>query len=399
MDKLLDYVLWMRDFPIDATGFRDADALVLCALSYCDFSPLFLTAEEPPLSRCADEGFLENLRVLVTGSGDGFRALLQAAASSRRYGCMRLSEYDDVLREDPPLQFSAVCFHDESELSFMAFRGTDSSLAGWKEDFMIAFTKTEAQELALRYLSAHLVPGRKWIVGGHSKGGNLALYAAAMADDIYLARLQKLYLLDGPGLCPEVLNALRVARVDEKTVRIIPRFSVVGKLFEPAVTDSRIVRSDASGFAQHLLLTWGIDHGEPAYAEENDPTSVWINDTMNAWIDGMTQEERVALVDDLFASLAASGASSLNELVAGGPAAFADVMKRLGESDESTRQSFTDLRKTAFRAALQSVKDRIDALEAKHLAVKAAAEEAKAVEEAKAAEEAREAGETDGPMP
>ena len=94
----------------------------------------------------------------------------------------------------PPLQFSAVCFHGKN-WSFLAFRGTDSTLAGWKEDFQISVARTGAQELAYEYAEKHLTGKQKWYIGGHSKGGNLALYAACMLSPEQWDKVERMYLL------------------------------------------------------------------------------------------------------------------------------------------------------------------------------------------------------------
>ena len=121
---------------------------------------------------------------------------------------------------------------------------------------MISFRRTEAQEMALRYARAHLAPGRRWMLGGHSKGGNLALYAACLLEEELWQRVDHVYLLDGPGLCPEVMDVNCTERIEGKTTRIIPAFCVIGKLFEPNITDTRIVRSSALGPMQHNLGPW-----------------------------------------------------------------------------------------------------------------------------------------------
>jgi len=175
VDNLSDYIQWMGDYPFSATGFREADALILCVISYFDLAPVFeKRSGVHRVKDCADMLAEGRARLMITGKDLGYRQILERAAASRRFGQLRMTNYVDRLRSQPPLQFSAVCFHDEADLSFLAYRGTDNSLAGWKEDFMISFCRTEAQEMALQYARTQLKPGRRWLLGGHSKGGNLA---------------------------------------------------------------------------------------------------------------------------------------------------------------------------------------------------------------------------------
>ena len=368
MDRLVDYVQWMEDFPVEATGFRDADALVLSALSYFDLTPLFTGRRRSfKIRDCSEPLERGELRVAVTGGEEDFLELLREAAVSRRFGELRITNYVDILQQDPPLQFSAVCFHGKN-WSFLAFRGTDSTLAGWKEDFQISVARTRAQELAAEYAEKHLTGKQKWYIGGHSKGGNLALYSACMLNPEQWDKVERLYLLDGPGFCPDVLNPDNMAEVDVKTRRIIPRFSVVGKLFEPRMTDTRIIKSFAHGFMQHHICTWGVDHGRLALAEECDPASLWIHEVLDDWIGDMTQEERIQLIDDLFDALAVGGAETLNEIDMETHEGREALLKSLREMNDGTKHSLSDLRKTAMRASVEGIREKItEELEARGL--------------------------------
>lgn len=359
MESLLDYVRWMEDFPISATGVREADALVLGALSYFDLTPIFADGEEHHVRDCQQMLENETARVMLTVKDDSYTQLLEAAAQSRRFGDLRMTDYVDVLLNDPPVQFAAVSFHDDAGNTFLVYRGTDTSLAGWKEDFMISFTRTRAQSQALAYANAHVDPDRHCYLIGHSKGGNEAIFAAANLRDAKWDAVEHIYVLDGPGLCPEVLDTSGMARVNEKATHIVPTFSIVGKLFAADIDDTRIVESSASGFQQHSLISWGIDHGKLALAQANDPTSLFVNATVDGWIDGMGMEERVVLVNDLFDALAAGGAEHLDQLDDGGLAGLEKMLRRLRSSSETTRKLMAELPKQAFKQSVQNLKEKL----------------------------------------
>ena len=133
----------------------------------------------------------------------------------------------------------------------------------------------------------------------------------------------------------------------------------VGKLFAADLTDTRIVQSSASGFGQHNVITWGIDHGKPAYAEENDPTSLWVNSTVDSWLADISQEDRVVLVNDLFDALAAGGAEHLDEFDDGGLAGVEKIVRRMRDSSDTTRKLIKDLPKQAFKQSIQNLKEKI----------------------------------------
>lgn len=349
MDHLVDYIQWMGDLSFSALPLNEEDALVLCMLSYYDMTPLFgKSGRGPvPVSDCLRLIEEDKVRVMLVGKDRGFRHILECAARSKRYGSLLMRSYVDIVRQEPPLQFSAVTFC-APDFSFVAYRGTDDSLAGWEEDFMISFTVTEAQKQAAEYLRRALKRKKPLYIGGHSKGSNLALVAACSLPANLWEQVKHLYLLDGPGICPEVMDDSSIRRIDGKTTRIQPAFSVIGKLFEPQISDARIVQSSANGFVQHSLDTWGIDHGKLLLAEAHHPRSVWINEIMSRWIGGISQEDRVVFVQELFDALAADGASSLAEIEERGVGGFEAILLKLFTSSEVTRKTLGDLPKRAI---------------------------------------------------
>ena len=291
MDHLSDYVRWMQDFPISMTGFRDEDAVILCALSYFDLSPLFSSGSECPTVRDCGQ-LIKNgqLRVLVTGSSEGYPELLAHASASRRFGDLRLLDYVDT---------------------------------------------------------------------GHSKGGNLALYASCLLSERKWSWVERLYFLDGPGFCPEVLDQSLLKRVDPKAVRILPSFCIIGNLFAPQITDTRIVRSFAGNYSQHAPITWGIDHGRLALAKEHDRESQIISDTLNEWVSGISQEDRLLLTEELFQVLTAGGAETVEHLQKGGFDGLEAILRQFVESSEATRNILSDLPKVNWKIRMEALRRRM----------------------------------------
>ena len=294
---------------------------------------------------------------MITGGTESYIALFKLAAASRRFGALHMSDYSDIRRQNPPLQFSAVCFHDDTGLSFLAYRGTDNSLSGWKEDFMISFTCTEAQWLALRYAEEHVTPGgRAWYIFGHSKGANLALYASCLMTETKREAIRRVYLFDGPGFCPEVLDLKLIDRIRDRTTQLLPSFCVVGKLFALSIPDTRIVSSSATGLLQHGIITWGIDHGKPALSPAHDPVSLIINEALDNWVTNIPQENRKPFIDELFEALTASGAETLDQIQAAGLEGLEPMYRRLSEFSPLTRRLLSDLPKYALKAQMDDLR-------------------------------------------
>ncbi len=339
MSTLADYVRWVKDLDFRAYPFRDADALVLCNISYFDLAPVFRNEKtEHLVSDCIPMIEAGEAKLMITGGDYGNGEILEAAARSRRFGSLRLSDYENKVRVDPPLQFSAVTFH-APEFSFIAYRGTDASIAGWRENCMMSFTLTEAQALSLAY-AERVIDDGVWYIGGHSKGANHAQYAACHLSDEKWEKVGHVWLLDGPGFCPEVLDPKIDERIDPKTTRIIPEYDIVGMLFEPKITDTKIVRSREHGIAQHSIASWLVEYGSLAVTDHNDPGSEWINHLMNDWLESTPQEDRAVFVGELFDALSADGTETLEEL---NPDRLQSVLLKLTGVSATTRKTIAKI--------------------------------------------------------
>lgn len=355
MDTLRDYILWMSDFTFAETGFRDVDALVLSNLAYYNFTMLFAGADGPVYVRDAqkilDAGKVE---VEIAIADNKYTDLLQAAVCSRRFGNLRISDYIDIKRTDPPVQYAVMTFHDEEDLSFIAFRGTDDSLAGWYEDFVASFCETEAQVMAKDYVEQMLqkIPSGRWMMGGHSKGGNLAVYAGCTMDPSLFERVERIYNLDGPGLSKDVMGEISTDPVMKKTICIQPEFSIVGKLFDMHFPNTRIIKSFAHGAFQHAPITWGVDHGKIASAEAHNPLSVWFNEFIARWIERSSVEERKIFLGEIYEAISSGGSTTLAELAGEGWDGFRRIQTRLKNASEVTKRVMYEFTKEAFFASL-----------------------------------------------
>ena len=376
MDGLTDYIAWLGEFDFDTKPLNEVDALIMCVISYFELSPAMDPDGAPfYLKDCLRGELSGKLELRITGGDCGNSAIFMAAAGSRRFGELVISRYVDQIDEEQDLQFSAVVLSWKDEFSFIAYRGTDNTLVGWKEDFMIAYTQTRAQKIALAYAkdamnvkesrSAARIgkkkQPRRWYIGGHSKGANLAMYAACMLPDSKLSKVERVFVLDGPGFAPEVIDNALLERINAKTTRIIPEYSVIGRLMEPQLTDTRIVKSSFDGFMQHSLASWGVYHGGLALSELTEPKDRWINETMRTWIEKMSTEERRTFVNELFDALMSGGAVTVDDIMKGGLEGLEAVLKGFQGFSDTTRNVLSELKIAAMAeikgAALDAAKD------------------------------------------
>ena len=265
--------------------------------------------------------------------------LLRAMSESPRWRNLRVGAYVDEFDAETTKQFSACVFELGNGTLYVAFRGTDSSIVGWKEDFMMAFRRPVAsQEAAARYLTE--LAGH-WagpiMVVGHSKGGNLAVYAAMNAEDEIKDRVERIYSLDGPGFPEEVVKSFEYASVSDRIVKIVPDSSVVGMVLE---TPERciVVKSDVEGIMQHFVFSWQMHGGEFDKVEDVASSSVTFNKALNKWLANLSKEQRERAVDALFAVLEASGAGSISAMMAAGPKVIPEMLGTyVGLSGEDRR--------------------------------------------------------------
>ena len=361
MNSIADYIRWLGRFSFAELPVSEVDIFVMCVISYFNLGPAFERGGDVTVADCTGAIDENRLKLLITGGDMGNAEIFREAAASRRFGTLRITDYEDVLKPEVPLQFSACTFRDGDERAFICFRGTDETIAGWKEDFMISFTLTEAQTMAAAYAERMILadPAPRYYIAGHSKGGNLALYAACMLSGAAWERLERVYILDGPGLCPEVMDISVLARVNGKTTRIIPEFDVVGSLFAPRITDTRIIRSSAKGILQHSLATWGVHYGAIAAAKENDKASSALMLVLDRWISGIDQHGRRLLTDDIFDTLAAGGAVTLSDIANEGASGFEAVLARMFQTSPVTRRIMLDLPARMFTTLGELLRDRV----------------------------------------
>ena len=346
ISDLSEYIRWVGAFDFERLPLQEADAVILCVLSYFDYSEMCKESSEFRLESCLPLIEQNAITLCTAGADAGNSEILKEAALSVRFGNLVISDYTEQYRPEPALQFSAVCFTDRDRFTFLAFRGTDSTIAGWKEDFMISFEKTEAQDLAYQYAAQILKksPERTIYLGGHSKGGNEALYAACMLPAELFSRISRIYLLDSPGFCSEVMDLSLVGRVDPIATRIIPEHDLIGKIYEPQISDVRIVKSSGTGFMQHNAATWLVDHGSLAETEKNTAGSIWLSGLLNRWVSSIPAEKRPEFIGELFQTLESQGKESLRSLTSDD---FLSALKALAKTRPETKQILMDLPKQA----------------------------------------------------
>lgn len=291
--------------------FSEVDSLVLSELSYIHLDAVFAHTADPEIRDfLRAEAFEDLFRGVRDEAGN--RRLLTALAASPRFRNVRTGSFSEKTSRQREEQFAAVTFYPEDRTACIVFRGTDSTLVGWKEDFNMAFLpRVPAQEDAAAYVNqiGAAFSGRL-ILCGHSKGGNLAIYAAAMCAPEIQARIDTVYAHDSPGFSRAVLDSEGYRRVQPHIRKTIPQSSMIGMLLE-SHGDYTVVESRQIGIMQHDPFSWVVENGVFRTLEKITAGAEFMNDTLDDWITGMSIAERERFVDALYEILSAGGITNV----------------------------------------------------------------------------------------
>lgn len=354
---IIDYLKEYANVSLKDEPMNDVDSLVLCQFAYLKFDGLVPLVTENSrsvsLQQIYEHPDYEKLYSDERYEKDN-RALFEAMRKCVRFRSMKLNCYINIIRtqSDFETQFSAVTFLLEDGSMYVAYRGTDETIVGWKEDFNMAFlSPVPGQEYAVKYL--HMVTRRlprHFYIGGHSKGGNLAVYAAMRCVPQVQDRIIKIYSMDGPGFRPEVLEKLDFGRIEERTCKILPHSSLVGMLFEKDIR-YQVVESRTFGLAQHNPFTWLVKEGHFVTVSDIYETRRFMDDTLNEWILSLDEQSLRTFVDTLFLVLSASEADNLIDFTADLKRSMSGILGAMKGLDEGTQKALKQTVKALFEIA------------------------------------------------
>ena len=321
MNTIIDYLDWRGDLSFNQDPLNEVDNLIFSVLSYSDFSGVVPGLDKPgsvTLQEAADRIGPAPHEVTTNLTRSFFAALpllLEKCAQTERFANLQLSHYIDRIEFAKAEQFSAVVFSLDEQLHFIAFSGTDDTLAGWKEDLEMSFREAvPAQKDATRYVQAVMANlSGDFYLGGHSKGGNLAVYAAAHLTPEEQQRIIAVYNNDGPGFLANIIEKEGYQRIIHKVTTFIPQSSVAGILLEHE-EKFQIIRSNETGLMQHNAFSWEVLGKHFVYEQELSKSSLVLSQAIRAWLNNISLEERSQFVEALFKVIDATGAKTLSEL-------------------------------------------------------------------------------------
>ncbi len=334
MANIHEYLIWRGDVPFEISPFNEVDGLVLSELAYANFSGVVADENESVTIEEARRRFwaLHTPQEIMAINSYTKTApfLMDEMAGKARFGGTILSNYYDVVDTDSDVQLSAITFHLPDGTVFVAFRGTDDTIVGWKEDFNMSYLpETEGQRRAVKYLNDHWINSSAPLrLGGHSKGGNLAVYAAVCAAPEIRNRIIAVYNNDGPGFLDAFTNTKAYKDMLPRIICIEPEDCVIGSLLSSEAYQ-HIVKSTSFGIVQHDGFSWEVLGTRFVEVKKRSELSVFLETTVRQWLSEQAVETRRTFVNTLFSLLASTGHENISEIKNDIPAALSRMKKML----------------------------------------------------------------------
>ena len=363
MSNVLDYIIWRGDLSFAARPFNAIDALALCQLAYLNFSDMVparfdggITLREAARIYTADpaRGTPEEFGILINPlTAD----LLKVAAETERFGSILLKGFVNEVDRTADKQFAAMTAVLPTGGVCVVYRGTDDSIVGWKEDCLLSLpAPIPSHSAAADYLSSAVVAtvpcgAEKLSIAGHSKGGNLAVYAAGTAAAAVQDGIEQVFCFDGPGFSFDIEQRSGFQAIMPKIASFIPQSSIVGVLLSYLPHYTVIESAETNTFWQHDIFSWQIERDVfVPYQSGRTKESYFAEKTMREWLSHLDDTERKVFIETLFAVLFGTGAETISELTANGMVHALHILQKLHTIDSERRSQLFAVIKGFFGA-------------------------------------------------
>lgn len=318
MSTIFDYLDHVTYDSIYDRPFKELDVLALTELTYLPFDRIIPQGDTTNIEvRLSDATELVDRTTNFTVTNQHLQ-LVDKLATSKRFRNVKLLNYVDEYDPDIQKQFAAMTYRLTMDVYLVVFRGTDDTLIGWKEDFHMTYMDhIPAQKRAASYLQ-HVMkefPKGRFMIAGHSKGGNLAAYACSYLPDHLIERVDAIYCYDAPGLNKSIIETEGYQRIVHLVHRFVPQGSIVGMMLE-VPEPATIVKSRAfGGFAQHDAFTWMVEKDGFVTLDQTSPDSQQTDETLKQWVRETSADERKKFFDTFFGIFLDAGITSINDLM------------------------------------------------------------------------------------
>lgn len=362
MSDIRDYLDWRGDITFENNPFNELDALALTQFVYLPLGEMVSDnmQESCTLGNAAKkyfknhEGEEESLTLLLLNCATIARRMME----SDRFKDVELYNFREKYDQINAIQFAAVTAKVSEDCLVVVFRGTDDTLAGWEEDFKLCYmTPMDAQIEAANYLREIC---EEWegtiLIAGHSKGGNIGIYATMSLPDEYKERVHNIYSFDGPGFLPQIVESEDYKKTIGKVISYMPQGSVVGMIMYN-LGKINVVKSAGKGFMQHAVITWQILGKEFVYENKFENSSIIFNKCTKKWIKEIEPDKIEEFINRIFFILKSGNMETFTEMSSGMPQAINKIIRTYADLDKNSKKMMGDTLKEMFKISADIIKD------------------------------------------
>lgn len=314
--NVFDYLEWRGDLSFTQSSFNEIDALIFSIFAYLDFSCVkeneivFFKDAVKYINQMTDNVKYNGPNIIMHSVVD----LANMAAKTARFQDVGVFGFSTKTDEVQEIQFAAVTFFLSDQTMFLSFRGTDNTLIGWKEDLNMCFIDGIPSQIAAEKYTADItyklnMPLR---LGGHSKGGNLSIWASTHLPEETQKNILKIYSNDAPGFSEDFLKCDKYMNIRDKIISFVPESSIVGVLMEHDKYTT--ICSSNPSLLQHDPFSWLVSGRHFIYDDTRSLSGRQFERVINSWLSSMSVKEREELVENVYDIFSSSNAKTLDDL-------------------------------------------------------------------------------------
>ena len=339
--ELFEYIK-TYNYTFEEKPFNEVDNVILSMLAYADYENIVSNNryDKKRLETVADE-YYENkdrFRIREIIPAKVAVKVLKAVKTSPRFKDLLVYNYEYL--GDDTTQFSALTFESDNFI-YIAYEGTDALISGWEEDFKMSYTfPVPAHKKAIKYLKKYTFSKKKIILGGHSKGGNLAIVAAMFTNYFLNKKIVKIYSNDGPGLRLRESESARYKKISNKIIHIMPQNTIVGVLFTRDKKNDVVIKSNALPGFSHDASSWKIDKDSFVRTTLNKGCKI-LDESLYKWLLKYNYEDRKHFIDDVFNILKQNNIVTLYQIMEK-PMTIVTLIRASSKLTDKTRIMFND---------------------------------------------------------
>ena len=360
MSHIVSYVKRQKENTFLEEPFNEVDALVLSQFIYLKLDGILPTTSEKKEAVYLYE-IANNLDYEKVFADERYRKdnieLFETMVESKRFRRMRMNYFSDITSVLAETQFSAMTVFLEDGPTVVIYRGTDETMVGWKEDFNMSFKEpVTGQSLSALYLQqVSELFDENFIVTGHSKGGNFAVYASMNVEEKVQNRIDKVYSFDSPGFRPEILESVDFNKIKERIIKYLPHSSIFGVLLQ-SKENYQIVECFSIGVLQHNPYNWQVSGNEFKKLDKLDRGSVFLSETYNEWLYGLTDEELHAYSEIWYQIMQEANITTMLEFTKEPGKTLSSLIDAIRETDDKTKEMAKELAHGLIEVAKENIR-------------------------------------------